>query len=112
MLVLAFFIFRGYRQKQSANVIITEQKEEVEKQKALVEAKNKDILDSITYAKQLQDAILPPINLIKQYLPESFVFYKPKDIVAGDFYWMEKVGDTVLIAAADCTGHAACQSLL
>jgi tetratricopeptide (TPR) repeat protein len=104
-LILAFFIYRGYRQKQSANAIITQQKEEVETQKTLVEAKNKDILDSITYAKQLQDAILPPISLIKKHLPESFVFYKPKDIVAGDFYWMEKVDETVLIAAADCTGH-------
>jgi tetratricopeptide (TPR) repeat protein len=105
MLALAFFIFRGYRQKQSANIIITQQKEEVEKQKALVEEKNKDILDSIMYAKQLQDAILPPLIFIKQHLPESFVFYKPKDIVAGDFYWMEIAGDTLLIAAADCTGH-------
>ena len=112
MLVLAFFIFRGYLQKQKANKIITQQKEEVERQKILVEQqkmmveqKNKDILDSITYAKRLQDAILPPMSLIKQYLPESFVLYKPKDIVAGDFYWMEKVGDTILIAAADCTGH-------
>jgi len=112
MLALAFFIFRGYRQKQKANIIITQQKEEVEKQKilveyqkALVEEKNRDILDSITYAKRLQDAILPPVGIIKQYLPESFVLYKPKDIVAGDFYWLEKAGDKILIAASDCTGH-------
>lgn len=120
MLTLAFFIFRGYRQKHKTNIIVTQQKEEVEKQKvmveqqkALVEEKNKDILDSITYAKRLQDAILPPLSLIKQCLPESFVLYKPKDIVAGDFYWMERsslpAGDgragIVLLAAADCTGH-------
>jgi tetratricopeptide (TPR) repeat protein len=112
MLALAFFIFRGYVQKQKANIVITQQKEEVEKQKVLVEQqkglveqKNKDILDSILYAKRLQDAILPPMSLIKQYLPESFVFYKPKDIVAGDFYWLERAGDTIFIAAADCTGH-------
>jgi len=112
MILLAFFIFRGYRQKQRANIIITQQKEEVEKQKDLiekqktiVEEKNKDILDSIMYAKRLQDAILPPVSLIAHYLPESFVLYKPKDIVAGDFYWMERMGDTILIAAADCTGH-------
>jgi tetratricopeptide (TPR) repeat protein len=112
VLALAFFIFRGYRQKQEANKIITTQKEEVEEQKAelekqkiLVEEKNKDILDSITYAKRLQDAILPPISVIKQYLPDSFILYKPKDIVAGDFYWMERAGDHILIAACDCTGH-------
>jgi serine phosphatase RsbU (regulator of sigma subunit) len=98
MLVLALFIFRGYRQKQKAYKIITRQKE-------LVEGKNKEILDSITYAKRLQEAILPPIGLIKKALPESFVLYRPKDIVAGDFYWIERSGDSLFIAAADCTGH-------
>jgi tetratricopeptide (TPR) repeat protein len=120
MIALAFFIFRGYRQKQKDNILITKQKEEVEKQKhiaeeqkKLVEEKNKDILDSINYAKRLQQAILPPLNSIQQALPQSFVLYKPKDIVAGDFYWMEHIpllagegqGEVVLIAAADCTGH-------
>lgn len=67
--------------------------------------KNKEITDSITYAKRIQDAILPPIEYMKEKFPLSFVLYKPKDIVAGDFYWMEEINDTVLIAAADCTGH-------
>jgi len=71
----------------------------------IIKEKNKDMTDSIHYAKRLQDAILPPLNLIKQFLPKSFVLYKPKDIVAGDFYWMERTGDNILIAAADCTGH-------
>jgi serine phosphatase RsbU (regulator of sigma subunit) len=78
---------------------------ELKKAYELIEEKNKDILDSINYAKRLQDAILPPLSLVKQHLPESFILYKPKDIVAGDFYWLEKAGDTILIAAADCTGH-------
>ena len=77
----------------------------LEEQKELVEEKNKDILDSINYAKRLQDAILPPLSSIRQYLPGSFLLYKPKDIVAGDFYWLEQVGDITFIAAADCTGH-------
>lgn len=67
--------------------------------------KNTEIIDSINYAKRLQQAILPPDKLINQYLPEAFVLYKPKDIVAGDFYWIEKVNDTVFFAVADCTGH-------
>jgi PAS domain S-box-containing protein len=71
----------------------------------IIKQKNKDITDSIQYAKRLQDAIIPPVSEIKQLLPESFVLYKPKDIVAGDFYWVEKVGGSILIAAADCTGH-------
>ncbi len=78
----------------------------------IIEQKNKNILDSINYAKRIQKAILPPDKLVKEYLPDSFVLYKPKDIVAGDFYWMESLapkskndGHAVLFAAADCTGH-------
>ncbi|NNM94133.1 MAG: SpoIIE family protein phosphatase [Bacteroidia bacterium] len=84
---------------------IVRQKDEIARQKELVESKNKDILDSIAYAKRLQDAILPPVSLIQTYFPDSFVLYKPKDIVAGDFYWMEREGDLILLAACDCTGH-------
>lgn len=71
----------------------------------LVAEKNKEILDSIRYAKRIQSAILPPQKLVKQYLHDSFILYKPKDIVAGDFYWMEHEGDKLLFTAADCTGH-------
>lgn len=76
-----------------------------QKQKHIIDEKNKEILDSITYAKRLQDAILPPIKMVTQHFPESFILYKPKDIVAGDFYWMETINDLILFAAADCTGH-------
>jgi serine phosphatase RsbU (regulator of sigma subunit) len=62
-------------------------------------------MDSINYAKRIQSAILPPTKLVKEYLPESFILFKPKDIVAGDFYWMEHKEDKVLFAACDCTGH-------
>ena len=78
---------------------------EIKKQKAIVDEKNKDITDSIRYSKRIQDAILPPPKLIKQLLSESFVLYKPKDIVAGDFYWMEREDDKIFFTAADCTGH-------
>ncbi|MGP8214134.1 MAG: PP2C family protein-serine/threonine phosphatase [Bacteroidia bacterium] len=84
---------------------IVKQKNEIEQQKHLIEEHQKEMIDSITYAKRIQDAILPPLSLIEKYLPESFVLYKPKDIVAGDFYWMEAAGGNILIAAADCTGH-------
>lgn len=85
--------------------ITQRQKRVIEGQKELVEEKQKEILDSITYAKRLQDAILPSRSAVKEHFPESFIFYKPKDIVAGDFYWMEKVGDKTFVAVADCTGH-------
>jgi serine phosphatase RsbU (regulator of sigma subunit) len=76
-------------------------------EKQIVEEKNKEILDSILYAKRIQATILPPLNKIKQYFKESFVLYLPKDIVAGDFYWMETEtdSDTIFFAVCDCTGH-------
>jgi serine phosphatase RsbU (regulator of sigma subunit) len=67
--------------------------------------KNKDITDSITYAKRIQQAILPPEKMVKELLPDSFIFYKPKDIVSGDFYWVAELGNMVMFAAVDCTGH-------
>ncbi|PCJ27166.1 MAG: hypothetical protein COA97_04130 [Flavobacteriales bacterium] len=74
-------------------------------QKEVIEDQNREIVDSITYAKRIQEAILPTAQLIKKCLPESFIYYKPKDIVAGDFYWIEQQGDNIFFAAADCTGH-------
>ncbi|HWY11416.1 MAG TPA: two-component regulator propeller domain-containing protein [Bacteroidia bacterium] len=85
---------------------LKKEKEKVLEQKELIEEKQGEILDSIKYAKRLQNAILPSENLVKHYLPDSFILYKPKDIVAGDFYWMHIINeDHILIAAADCTGH-------
>ncbi|MBL4669025.1 MAG: tetratricopeptide repeat protein, partial [Flavobacteriales bacterium] len=71
----------------------------------LIENKNKEITDSITYAKRIQNAIFPPAKVVKEFLEESFILYKPKDIVAGDFYWLEHKDGKVLFAVADCTGH-------
>lgn len=75
------------------------------KQKQVIEHHQKEITDSINYAKRLQEAILPNDYLFKNLLSDSFVLYKPKDIVAGDFYWLESVGNLTFVAAADCTGH-------
>ena len=85
--------------------ITRKQKAIIEMQKEIVEGAHQEIKDSITYAKRIQNAILPPVKLVKQYLADSFIIYKPKDVVAGDFYWMEHAADKVLYAAADCTGH-------
>jgi len=105
VLVFAGFVLRSLKITRKQKQVIEIKSLETEQQKRLIEEKNKDILDSITYAKRLQEAILPPISLIKKFFPQSFILYKPKDIVAGDFYWMERSGDNILIAAADCTGH-------
>lgn len=107
--VFSVFIFRGLQKNKKANRIITAQKTEVERQKHMVDEKQKEILDSITYAKRLQMAILPPAGFIESFIPDNFVLYMPKDIVAGDFYWMHviKTGgrELIYIAAADSTGH-------
>ncbi len=105
VLLLALFILREYRQKRKANIIIELQKAEVEKQKELVEKKNKDITDSIDYAKTIQEATLPSAELLSKHFPDSFILFKPKDIVSGDFYWFAEKGGKRLIAACDCTGH-------
>lgn len=100
------FIFRSLRITKKQKHIIEEQKTIVEKQKHLVEENQKEIIDSITYSKRLQKAILPSAEEIKKHLHDNFVLFKPKDIVAGDFYWMHVSNDnTVYIAAADSTGH-------
>jgi serine phosphatase RsbU (regulator of sigma subunit) len=84
---------------------VVRQKEEVERQSRKVVELYKNVTDSIRYAKRLQDSILPPERRMRELLPESFVYYRPKDIVSGDFYWVERVDDRVAFAAVDCTGH-------
>lgn len=107
ILLLGFgaFILKASRDRKKANVVLEEKNAEISNQKLIVEEKNKEILDSITYAKRIQEAILPPTRIVKEWLPNSFILYKPKDIVAGDFYWMEHVGSKIYFSAADCTGH-------
>jgi serine phosphatase RsbU (regulator of sigma subunit) len=105
ILLFLLLMIRAYRNKQKANRIITLQKDEVHRQKELVEEKQKEIIDSIIYAQRLQNAILTPESEIKRYFPDSFLLYKPKDIVAGDFYFFEVTDEHIFYAAADCTGH-------
>lgn len=81
------------------------QKHIADEQKLIVEEKNKEIVDSINYAKRIQEAIMPSIEELSVALPDGFLLYMPKDVVAGDFFWMEKIDDVVYYAAADCTGH-------
>ncbi len=121
-------IMVGYSlfQKRKANELLTEQKyeieekneelnqqneeiiaigEKIEMQNDVLSKQNTDILSSISYAKRIQEAILPPDKTIHAHFSDAFVLYKPKDIVSGDFYWMQVVGDTIFWAVVDCTGH-------
>lgn len=96
--IIAVVLFYSNKRKQQDNKIINGQKE-------LVEEKQREILDSIEYALRIQTAILPSPKIVKHYFHNSFILYKPKDIVAGDFYWMETLDELILFAACDCTGH-------
>lgn len=101
------------------NVEILERSEEILQQKEelfaqseklysankILTARNKQITDSIIYAQRIQDAILPEKNFINHTLKDHFVFFKPRDIVSGDFYWVKKIENKIFIAVADCTGH-------
>jgi tetratricopeptide (TPR) repeat protein len=105
MTVFSVFLYKRFRITNRQKKIIEEQKKIVETKSVLLEEANKEVMDSIVYAKRLQEAILPPAKMISTFFPDNFILYKPKAVVAGDFYWMEKVKDTLFIAAADCTGH-------
>lgn len=98
VLVFAVLIWRSYMLNKKA-------KEKIAFQHLLLEEQNKSILDSIKYAKHIQEAILPPLELVQAILPDSFIYYKPKDIVSGDFYWVEEKDNKIYFAVVDCTGH-------
>ncbi|HEY0029385.1 MAG TPA: GAF domain-containing protein [Bacteroidia bacterium] len=84
---------------------VKERTSEVVKQKEIIEETNKHITDSIKYAKRIQEAFLPSESSIAEHLKNAFILYKPKDIVSGDFYWIERKGNKILFAVVDCTGH-------
>jgi len=91
-------IYKNYKQKKAANKLLEKQKNEIEHQK-------KEIQDSINYAQNIQTSILPDLAELQNNLGDMFVFYKPKDVVSGDFFWYCKHDNKILLAAADCTGH-------
>ncbi len=84
---------------------IQDKHDELQKQRDQIAKKNKQISDSIHYAKRIQQAIMPAESVFHRYFPESFILFKPKDVVSGDFYWIRRKGAKMYIAAADCTGH-------
>jgi len=110
--LIVVVVANAYRQKQKDNKKITEQNEKIikanEDLKELNETTTRqrdEIITSILYAQRIQKAILPPETYINDILTENFIFYKPKDIVSGDFYWIRKVKHYIILASADCTGH-------
>ncbi len=102
-ILIVYFYIKIREQKLKAEKHVLEQK--VAERTHELQEKNRDILSSIQYAKRIQEAILPPLEEISKYFPESFVLYKPKDIVSGDFYWFGVKNNKSIIASVDCTGH-------
>ena len=90
---------------QHTNMELQEKNNIVEQQKELLEIRNKEIKDSIEYAKRIQTASFPSRKIIEEISKDYFIFYKPRDIVSGDFYWFGEVEGKVIVIAADCTGH-------
>ena len=102
------FRLRVRRIEQEKRILeekVEERTREISHQKEIIEEKNRDITESIEYARRLQFAILPEVEAIRRDLPDTFVFYRPKDIVSGDFYWFNRIKDQWVIAGVDCTGH-------
>ena len=98
IILFAIYVFYQMREKRKANLKLQDLNREIEK-------KNQQILDSINYASHIQEAILPFEKSIQVDIPDSFVLFKPRDIVSGDFYWHSKHDHLIFIAAIDCTGH-------
>ena len=125
LIVVAIYIYIKIREKQlikekehleemvhERTQELNQQKEELKLQSELLAKSNEEltksnilITDSISYAKRIQEAMLPSEELIKTYLPDSFIYFRPKDIVSGDFYWFYEHNNRLFIAVADCTGH-------
>ncbi len=105
LLGLVVSVFIAWRQKIHTNKILSQQKLEIEQQRDQISEQKQKITDSIVYASRIQKAILPPQNHINNLFPNHFVFFKPRDVVSGDFYWVHKEGGYSVLVVADCTGH-------
>lgn len=106
IVIFAFILlFYNNRKTKKLFTLIEKQKAEVEFQKEIIEIKNKDLMDSIVYARHIQGSMLPSDKTMQDLFKEYFVLYKPKDVIAGDFYWTEVIENKAVLVVGDCTGH-------
>ncbi len=125
LIIIGNFFFIKWRDKKSQyekqvleekisirTVEVLQQKFELEKKNELIAEKNKEMTDSLNYAKRIQGAILPKKEMIYKTFPQSFILYLPKDIVSGDFYSFAKKNGSIIVAAADCTGHGVAGAIM
>lgn len=114
LLVSSIAIYKNYNDKKKANELLNLQNIEIQKQRDQIQKQNENISKSINYAQGIQKALLPPQTSLQQLFPESFIFFRPRDVVSGDYYWFkeltkgfdskEKTGK-IAVSAIDCTGH-------
>ncbi|MBA3664131.1 MAG: tetratricopeptide repeat protein [Bacteroidetes bacterium] len=104
-LILAGVSIFAFLNKRKTSQLLGKQVNEINYQNTIIKEKNKDITDSIQYAKRLQEAVFPEADILNNHFAESFVLFRPKDIVSGDFYWFEEVEDKMFVIVGDCTGH-------
>ncbi|MDP1799931.1 MAG: tetratricopeptide repeat protein [Bacteroidota bacterium] len=105
VLIIAGISIVAFINKRKTSRLLAKQVGEINYQNTIIKEKNKDITDSIQYAKRLQEAVFPETDVLNTFFAESFVLFRPKDIVSGDFYWFEEVGDKTILVVGDCTGH-------
>ncbi len=112
VLIIIIIVVRQYSVKRKMNLLLAQQKEQISKQRdeiskqhEIVLEQKKEITDSINYAKKIQEAMLPAITTLNKILAEHFIFFRPKDIVSGDFFWATETNEWIIVTAADCTGH-------
>ncbi|MFH2094432.1 MAG: tetratricopeptide repeat protein [Bacteroidota bacterium] len=112
LVAFAMVLYRLFLQKRRANIAledrnrqITAQKEEIEKQKNYIESIFNELSQSIEYAKRIQKAIMPDKQILNDYFADSFIFFRPRNVVSGDFYWFTEIDGKIIVACADCTGH-------
>ncbi len=105
VLVFSIIIFKQYSDKKKANILLAEQNEQIKRQRDQIFQQKKEITDSIHYASRIQQAVLSSPKIFEKFNIQYFILYKPRDIVSGDFYWINEKDDRLFVAAADCTGH-------
>lgn len=115
LFLLSMFIYKGYNDKRKANTLLSTQNDEIQQQKDHIQRQNENISKSINYAQSIQRALLPSQKNLEQYFDDAFIFFKPRDVVSGDYYWFkplverdkayDKNVDKFAVSAIDCTGH-------
>jgi tetratricopeptide (TPR) repeat protein len=103
--IISFILYLFYRSRTKANAALEKKNTEVQQQKAVVDARNHEIMQSFNYARRLQEAVMPGEAALKNHFSDSFLLYRPRDVVSGDFYWTANRNGIIYLAVGDCTGH-------